>query len=237
MEIIKPQFEIWEQQPGEQGIYEQIERCGRVCYKSEGHKTADSARPFVERMIKSQHTAMLEHGTVYLTLPMAKADGEPGCVYNKVAIDAGNAFSRNPFSHVNMDENAYYVTTNLRVLVENDWMALLSYLTEPTALHDRRVTVHFTTQVAITREFNRHRANSIAEQSTRYCNYSKDKLADRSVSTCPHGWPHRRPTTPLAYHIPARPTTSWPLPPKWLTDRPTIWKTGSSPTWQPNVPI
>ncbi len=176
MEIIKPQFEIWEQQPGEQGICEQIERCGRVCYKSEGHKTADSARPFVERMIKSQHTAMLEHGTVYLTLPMTKADGEPGCVYNKVAIDAGNAFSRNPFSHVNMDENAYYVTTNLRVLVENDWMALLSYLTEPTALHDRRVTVHFTTQVAITREFNRHRANSIAEQSTRYCNYSKDKF-------------------------------------------------------------
>lgn len=176
MEIIKPQFEIWEQPPGEQGIYEQIERCGRVCYKSEGHKTADSARPFVGRMISSQHTAMLEHGTVYLTLPMAKAAGAPGCVYDKAAIEAGNRLARNPFSHVRTDGEAYYVTTNLRVLVENGWMDLLAYLTEPTALHDRRVTVHFTTQVAITREFNRHRVHSMAEQSTRYCNYSKDKF-------------------------------------------------------------
>lgn len=66
MKIQKPQYEIWEQIAGEAGIYKQIERAGRVCYKSEDHTTDDSARPFVERMIQSEHFAMLEHGTVYL---------------------------------------------------------------------------------------------------------------------------------------------------------------------------
>ena len=68
MKINQPSFEIWEQMPGADGVYRQVERCGRVCYKSENHQTADSARPFVERMIASKHTAMLEHATVYLTL-------------------------------------------------------------------------------------------------------------------------------------------------------------------------
>ena len=162
MKIIKPSFEIWLQQPGLDGVYRQVERCGRVCYKSENHQTADSARPFVERMIASRHTAMLEHATVCLTLD---------------AHDARAAFYRaNPFSHVTDDGDRAYVTTNLRVLVENGRMGDLDELVEPTEHHERRITVHFTTQVAITREFNRHRVNSMAEQSTRYCNYSKDKF-------------------------------------------------------------
>ena len=33
MKIQKPQYEIWEQIAGEAGIYKQIERAGRVCYK------------------------------------------------------------------------------------------------------------------------------------------------------------------------------------------------------------
>ena len=41
MKIQKPQYEIWEQIAGEAGIYKQIERAGRVCYKSEDHTTDD----------------------------------------------------------------------------------------------------------------------------------------------------------------------------------------------------
>ena len=67
MKIQKPQYEIWMQNPGELGIYQQIERAGRVCYKSENNTTEDSAKPFVGRMIEHEHYAMLEHGTVYLT--------------------------------------------------------------------------------------------------------------------------------------------------------------------------
>lgn len=162
MKINQPSFEIWEQQPGTDGVYRQVERCGRVCYKSENHQNADSARPFVERMIASKHTAMLEHATIYLTLDEHDARTE--------------LYRQNRFTHVNMVDGKVYVTTNLRVLVENGRMDDLKELCEPTVHHERRVTVHFTTQVAITREFNRHRVNSMAEQSTRYCNYSKEKF-------------------------------------------------------------
>ena len=171
-----PQFEIWNQEPGIDGIYRQVERAGRVCYKSEDHCTAESARPFVERMIKSQHTAMLEHATVYLLY----RDGETASAEQggDAAGETWQRYERNKFSKVTTVDGCHYVTTNLRVLAENQWLADLDHLTEPLAHHERRVTVHFTTQIATTREFNRHRANSMAEQSTRYCNYSKDKFGN-----------------------------------------------------------
>ena len=64
MKIQRPSYEIWLQKPGELGIYQQIERAGRVCYKSENNTTVNSAKPFVDRMVQSEHFAMLEHGTV-----------------------------------------------------------------------------------------------------------------------------------------------------------------------------
>ena len=70
MKLIKPSFEIWEQPAGLEGVYKQIERVGRVCYKSEDKITPTSAEEFVNRMIKSGHGAMLEHGTVYLRIPI-----------------------------------------------------------------------------------------------------------------------------------------------------------------------
>ena len=66
MKLIKPSFEIIEQQSGIDGIYKIIEQAGRTCYKSEDKITENSAKEFVDRMIKSGHGAMLEHGTVYL---------------------------------------------------------------------------------------------------------------------------------------------------------------------------
>ena len=66
MKLIKPSFEIWEQEPGLEGIYKQIERAGRVCYKSEDKIAEGTAKAFVDRMIARGHGAMLEHGTVYL---------------------------------------------------------------------------------------------------------------------------------------------------------------------------
>ena len=70
MKLINSSFEIIEQKPGLEGIYKQIELAGRTCYKSESNITEDSAKSFVDRMIKSGHGAMLEHGTVYLRIPI-----------------------------------------------------------------------------------------------------------------------------------------------------------------------
>ena len=161
MKIQKPQYEIWIQNPGELGIYQQIERAGRVCYKSENNTTEDSAKPFVGRMIEHEHYAMLEHGTVYMT-----------CNHGELPL-----YASNKFSHVNTIDGKDYITTNLRVMAENKTLEDLKYRTDfEKGKHELRITVHFTTQIAITREYNRHRANSMAEQSTRYCNYTKNKF-------------------------------------------------------------
>lgn len=161
MKILQPNFEIWAQPDGLDAVYRQIERAGRVCYKSEQNTTETSARPFVERMIASEHFAMLEHGTVYLHST------------DEAFIDR---YERNRFSHVNRKGNEAFITTNMRVLAENKWLDDIEFISPYTHDFEHRITVHFTTQVGVTREYNRHRANSMAEQSTRYCNYSKDKF-------------------------------------------------------------
>lgn len=167
MKLINPSVELITQAPGLEGIYKQVERVGRVCYKSEDKITEDSAKPFVERMIKSQHLAMLEHGTVYL----AASDDSEDLIFWKVA--------NSPYSKVvcNDRANMLYVATNLRVIAElNAWEVIDKYLCEPTELHIKRICLKFITSIGVSREFNRHRTASVAEQSTRYCNYSKEKF-------------------------------------------------------------
>ena len=176
MKLCKPLFEIWEQSAGLEGVYKQIERVGRVCYKSEDKITEDSAKPFVDRMIKSGHGAMLEHGTVYMFMPIGcdKHDYHVAWKYHKNKYS--KVIIRN--EHFLLNKNGYYITTNLRVLVENGWLDDLKYICEPTEYHERRVTVHFVCDRGVSHEFVRHRVMSFAQESTRYCNYSKDKFGN-----------------------------------------------------------
>lgn len=171
MKLINPSYEILEQGEGLQGIYEQIERVGKTCYKSEV-KGGESAKKFVEKMIANQHYAMLEHGTVYL-----KSDGIVHAFGR--GYQGGMKYLNNPYSRVNIEGTTQYVTTNLRVLVENDWMDDLKYyLCEPTQQHVKRVCVKFICDRGVSHELVRHRVFSFAQESTRYCNYSKDKFGN-----------------------------------------------------------
>lgn len=154
MKLIKPSFSIWEQEPGLEGIYKQIERAAKICYKSEGNITEDSAKGFVDRMIKSGHDAMLEHGTVYL-----KMIGDER-ISNHYMY---NTYSKVIFKYPERDiPNIYcipthYITTNYRVLVENNWLNDLKYLCEPTEYHKKRTTVRFICDRGVSHEFVRHK--------------------------------------------------------------------------------
>ena len=181
MRLIKPSFSIWDQQEGLEGIYKQIERAGRVCYKSEDKITEDSAKDFVDRMIKSGHGAMLEHGTVYLDIP----HGEAFNVLPTETCWVADNYGKNPYSEVVLHGPHFYVTTNLRVLVENGWLEDLKYQCEPTEHHEKRVTVRFTCDRGVSHEFVRHRVMSFAQESTRYCNYSKDKFGNELTFILP----------------------------------------------------
>lgn len=170
MRLIEPSFEIWDQPAGLEGVYKQIEKVGRVCYKSEDKITEDSAKGFVDRMIKSGHGAMLEHGTVYLKVTCKDTD----------CVTLSMFYGHNKYSKVthSEDNKVYYITTNYRVLVENNHLGDLKYLCEPTEFHEKRVTVHFVCDRGVSHEFVRHRVFSFAQESTRYCNYSKDKFGN-----------------------------------------------------------
>jgi thymidylate synthase (FAD) len=200
MKLIKPSFEILEQLPGLEGMYKQIELAGRTCYKSEDKITEDSAKEFVDRMIKSGHGAMLEHGTVYLSLDMTSREQYFKYCYNK-------------FSKANSTGSAEYstwrgfVTTNLRVLVENDWMEDLQYLCEPTEFHEKRHTVKFICDRGVSHEFVRHRVFSFAQESTRYCNYSKDKFGNEITFVFPIWMDEELLKSYGSYHTVARSNT------------------------------
>ena len=192
MKLITPSFEIWEQvyKPGSliSNMWSHIARCVRVCYQSESKKNpSESDEAFVKRVIfrhkpdnnEANHLSVLEHGTVYLKFDLTTNDSE---VYG----DAHFATSL-PFSRYHLVSNVYYLTTNFRVLVENKATDLLKYVCHPIKHHDKRVTVSFITNIGVTREFNRHRVNSISEESTRYCNYSLDRF-DNSITCCSPVW-------------------------------------------------
>jgi thymidylate synthase (FAD) len=180
MKLCKPLFEIWEQSAGLEGVYKHIEKVGRVCYKSEDKIIEDSAKPFVDRMIKSGHGAMLEHGTVYLYI---RRKGNESLEVDRYLM---NPYSRVIFRQFpNSRDMEIYITTNLRVLVENGWLKDLEYICEPTEFHERRVTVHFVCDRGVSHEFVRHRVMSFAQESTRYCNYSKDKFGNELTFIIP----------------------------------------------------
>lgn len=173
MRLIKPSFEIWEQAPGEIGIYKQIERAGRVCYKSEDRLTEDSYKRFVEMLKSHAHGAMLEHGTVYLKVPMYYAN----CIdspceeldivlhspYSKVRYEPAPEFEGFiDWTGREINNECYCITTNYRVIVENSLEHLLKFLCEPTEFHEKRITVHFTTDIGVSREANRHKLLCVA---------------------------------------------------------------------------
>ena len=183
MKLINSSFEILEQKPGIEGIYEMIEFAGRTCYKST-RKEGTTAKDFVDRMIASQHYAMLEHGTVYL-----KFDFMAGGI--ATGAKDGTKYIGNPYSKVNFGDGiTQYVTTNYRVLVENGWLYDLKYLCEPTEYHEKRVTVRFTTSNGIMREFTRHRSHSFAVESTRYCNYNRNRFNNQITFIQPYWFTH-----------------------------------------------
>jgi len=215
MKIIKPTFEIIEQQYNKETLLEDmfkhIEICGRTCYKSEDKITDASYIKFIEDLEKKEHGAMLEHGTVYLTIPLGTPVDDPQYMWKH---DIVSFFSKNKYSVVKekiinktvdveikgygmrtqASAHFYFITTNWRVIIESKDKSIAKYflnkfhieteslkdsvlqwMTPPTENHEKRYTVRFTYHLAVARDINRHRVQSIGEESTRYCNYSKQK--------------------------------------------------------------
>ena len=190
MRLINSSYEIIEPKSYDlDNVFKHIELCGRVCYKSEDKITLDSATKFVDRMIKSGHTSVLEHGTIYLyrEFDSSKLEEQDYHGWTQIYVDS-------PYSVISMmyrTDGIYqvFVTTNYRVIIENGLDDDLKYMVDqPMDGHERRYTVRFVCDRGVSHEFVRHRHFSFSQESTRYCNYSKDKFSNEITFIVPWWW-------------------------------------------------
>lgn len=180
MRLIKQSFEFINQTDFSLvGIKKHIERCARVSYKSENKITDTSYEKFVNMLESRGHDRPLEFGTVYLTLR-----GDDTDALRNIFIYAENPWTkiRKQVIKAEYDPNIRvvlnYVTTNYRVIVENHLEEDLKYLCEPTEYHYKRYTAHMILDRGVMDEFRTHVGLSHLAESTRYCNYSKDKFGN-----------------------------------------------------------
>lgn len=128
-----------------------------------------------------------EFGTVYLTVSHKSPIHDPD--YMEI-MDIVKFYSHNKYSRIKKYtedhyEIFYYITTNMRVILENNRIDDLQYFTDPTDKHVQRVCFKIVTDRGILAEITRHRTFSFAVESTRYCNYSRGKFGSELTFIIP----------------------------------------------------
>jgi thymidylate synthase (FAD) len=128
--------------------------------------------------MKLKHGAVLEHGTIYLKYESEVVRGVQECdiLFQKYKNNKFSVYNTSKVTRKNETVAGGYVTTNLRVLMENGWMDDLQYLSEPTKYHEKRITAKFICSRSIAQEITRHRVFSFLMESQRYVGYNKDKF-------------------------------------------------------------
>ena len=184
-----------------------IEKCGRVCYKSEDKITEDSAEKFVANIIKRGHEAVLEHASFIFQVSynvyedirkkvMFVENRYPVKMYLRFTDSDGYVVSGNVrawrdffrFSGVPPYMNDF-VESNPTLFSEfksdspfnlegGEWSIRQISTNEIVSTYQRLVhedvSVKFICDRGISHEIVRHRPASFCQESTRYCNYSKD---------------------------------------------------------------
>ena len=186
MKLIKQSFQFVNQKGFTlKDIYKHIEYCARISYKSQDKITDTSYEKFVNMLESRGHDRPLEFGTVYLSRTSQKEDNMEWLY--KYAYNPWSKFSfGNGSTRINGElRNTIYVTTNYRVIKEHHWEDDLQYLCEPTEHHHKRYTVHMILDRGVMDEFRTHVGLSHLAESTRYCNYSKDKFGNEVTFVIP----------------------------------------------------
>ena len=173
MKLIKQSFEILEQKDFTiKGIKQFVERCARVSYKSEDKMTDTSYEKFVSMLVKRDHARPLEFGTVHLKMILPDFQGFMNSlltlgILNDIWIKS---------TYVG---DVIYITTNYRYYLDitKHLPNVREYFTEEDNEHyPKRYTVHMILDRGVMDEFRTHVGLSHLAESTRYCNYSKDKF-------------------------------------------------------------
>lgn len=149
--------------------YEHISKCASICYHS-NPKTEDNAKKFYDALVKAGHVSVLRHWSRYfIILPsdISYLDWYWNCPYVEMDNSHGNLC----------------LVTNANLLFDDNGLAkrLEGQEVSPEEFKNIcpelfRPSIHVMSSIDILREFNRVSPNNITEESTRYCDYSKDKF-------------------------------------------------------------
>ena len=185
IKVVNPSVEFWKQDGYSlSAIWKHIARCARVCYQSVPKNNGEDDYSFLLRTLfrgvepedintkdlAKYHLSVCEHATVHLKYPL----------FMPRAAAQATRFIHNQYSRTREHEGYIYVTTNMRVLIEHHWMDELEFIdnTPNCPYYMPRHTICFITDIGASRELNRHRVNSVSEESTRYCAYDKGKFGN-----------------------------------------------------------
>lgn len=188
IKVVNPSVEFWKQDGYTlDAIWKHIARCARVCYQSTPKNNGETDYGFLVRTlfrgsdvvnqlyntkdIIKCHLSVCEHATVHLKFPTFMP---------RAAAMWKGVYEHNKYSRTNNHDGYIYVTTNLRVIIENYAIDTLEFIdTTPNCpYYISRPTICFITDIGASRELNRHRVNSVSEESTRYCAYDKGKFGN-----------------------------------------------------------
>ena len=183
MKLIKQSFEILEQTDFSlKGIKQFIERCGRVCYKSEDRITDTSYEKFVDMLIKKDHARPLEFGTVHLLIP--ESDFKEA--YTSLVEVGLDNYDWLQYCYY---QGSYYITTNYRYYLDiiKSVPSIQKYFSETySKYYPKRYTVHMILSRGVMDEFRTHVTLSHLAESTRYCAYNKDKFNNEVTFIIPN---------------------------------------------------
>lgn len=176
MILIEPKVELLK----EDNFYSHVANCARVCYASNNNSNISDEQFCKNVLIANNHLSMFRHATIY-------------CKYDK---NDWNKYTVDIF-HLAQNINVVYLG-DLYIIMNGqsylefkrnniaETLKIDSHIIKdlPNELNEyKRFTFKVITQISTSRELNRVSPNNIAERSTRYCNYSKDKF-DNQICIC-----------------------------------------------------
>lgn len=172
MILIEPKVELLK----EDNFYSHVANCARVCYASNNNSNISDEQFCKNVLIANNHLSMFRHSTIY-----CKYDRND---WNRYTVDTFHLAQ-----NINViDFGDLYVIMNGQSYLEfkrnnvAENLKIDSHIIKdlPNELNEyKRFTFKVITQISTSRELNRVSPNNIAERSTRYCNYSKDKFGNQ----------------------------------------------------------
>jgi thymidylate synthase (FAD) len=176
------------------------EFAGRLCYKSESKIEPGSYVKFLLMLIDKGHTSILEHCPIYI------------CGYKNDLGTVANAIIKSSFSRfttrtdtVTSTNPFYYIYSNLRVVYDFDsdfakQLVMTSTMEGDDIWKDQgvawfvpkfnspyaRMSAYITTLRSVVDDLVRERVQSMAVESTRWCDYSNNSKFEGITFCLPH---------------------------------------------------